>query len=146
MPFDYSVSAAGIVRLGDRILAVRRRDNGQWHIPGGVVERGESLHEACAREILEETGVQTTVGQLVGVYNHQARGILALVFAAHPVSVPAATLPTEESAEVAWLTFDECKQRMSSIFYQRVEDGIRAMLAGQDRSPFIREHNGVEWL
>ena len=142
MPFDYSVSAAGVVMDGERILAIRRRDNGEWHIPGGMVERGESLTAACAREVLEESGVVVVVERLSGVYHHQARGIVALVFVAHPIP-PVVPHPTDESAEVAWLTLEECKQRMTGIFFQRVLDGLTV---ADGEAPAVREHNGVEWL
>ena len=44
----------------DRVLLVQRGTQpalGKWSVPGGLVERGESLCDACQREILEETGV-----------------------------------------------------------------------------------------
>lgn len=53
----------------EKILLTRRTDNGRWCLPGGAMEAGESLTEACAREVLEETGLQVRVGRLIGVYS-----------------------------------------------------------------------------
>ncbi len=53
-----------------RILLTRRADNGQWCLPGGALESGESAAEACEREVLEETGLRVRVRRLVGVYSH----------------------------------------------------------------------------
>lgn len=53
-----------------RILLTRRADNGQWCLPGGGLESGESAAEACEREVLEETGLRIRVKRLVGVYSH----------------------------------------------------------------------------
>src|SRR5512134_2496513 len=53
-----------------RILLTRRADNGQWCLPGGAVESGESVAEACEREVFEETGLNVRVKRLVGVYSH----------------------------------------------------------------------------
>lgn len=53
-----------------RILLTRRADNGQWCLPGGAVESGESVAEACEREVVEETGLKVRVKRLVGVYSH----------------------------------------------------------------------------
>ena len=53
-----------------RILLTRRADNGQWCMPGGAVESGESVAEACEREVFEETGLNVRVRRLVGVYSH----------------------------------------------------------------------------
>ncbi len=53
-----------------RILLTRRADNGQWCLPGGALESGESAAEACEREVFEETGLRVHVRRLVGVYSH----------------------------------------------------------------------------
>lgn len=53
----------------ERILLTRRADNGRWCLPGGHMEPGESVTEACAREMWEETGLHVQVGRLVGVYS-----------------------------------------------------------------------------
>ena len=51
------------------VLLTRRSDNGRWCLPGGAMDPGESAVEACAREVLEETGLVVHVGRLVGVYS-----------------------------------------------------------------------------
>ena len=53
---------------GQRVLLTRRADNGVWCLPGGGMDAGESASEACAREVLEETGLVVAVGRLIGVY------------------------------------------------------------------------------
>jgi ADP-ribose pyrophosphatase YjhB (NUDIX family) len=52
-----------------RVLLTRRADNGQWCLPGGGMEAGESAAEACERETREETGLHVRVKRLVGVYS-----------------------------------------------------------------------------
>jgi ADP-ribose pyrophosphatase YjhB (NUDIX family) len=62
--------SAAILDDQGRILLTRRSDNGQWCLPGGRMESGESAAEACEREVFEETGLQVRVKRLVGVYSH----------------------------------------------------------------------------
>jgi 8-oxo-dGTP pyrophosphatase MutT (NUDIX family) len=64
-----SVSAVIFDRRG-RLLLQQRSDGGQWGLPGGSVEIGESLHDAVAREVSEETGLRVVARRLVGVYSH----------------------------------------------------------------------------
>lgn len=62
--------SAAIFDEQGRILLTRRTDNGQWCLPGGGMESGESAAEACEREVFEETGLHVQVKRLVGVYSH----------------------------------------------------------------------------
>ena len=62
--------SAAIFNENGRILLTRRLDNGQWCLPSGGMEPGESAAEACEREVLEETGLSVRVRRLVGIYSH----------------------------------------------------------------------------
>ena len=55
------------------ILLIQRADNAHWGLPGGHVEPGESVAQATAREVLEETGCEIEVGRLIGVYSDPER-------------------------------------------------------------------------
>jgi ADP-ribose pyrophosphatase YjhB (NUDIX family) len=63
-------SAAIFDSTHQRILLQQRADNGQWGVPGGYMEPGESLTEACAREVLEETGLRVKVKRLICVFSN----------------------------------------------------------------------------
>jgi 8-oxo-dGTP diphosphatase len=57
-----------------RFVLIRRADSGQWALPGGTLEWGETMRTAISRELLEETGAQVTeLGELLGVYSDPAR-------------------------------------------------------------------------
>lgn len=53
-----------------RILLHHRTDNGQWGLPGGSIETGESAEQSCIREVKEETGYDVAVTKLIGIYSH----------------------------------------------------------------------------
>lgn len=64
-----TVGVGAIVIEGDDLLMVRRAGApaaGTWAVPGGRVERGETLAEAVVRELHEETGLEGAGGELVG--------------------------------------------------------------------------------
>ena len=65
-------SAAGVILKDDRLLLIRRGvepAKGKWSLPSGFIEEGESPEEGCMREVLEETGLETAVIKLLGVYH-----------------------------------------------------------------------------
>ncbi len=55
------------------VLLTRRADNGQWCLPGGMIEPGESVAEGCIREVFEETGFKVNIVHLTGVYSDPNR-------------------------------------------------------------------------
>ena len=59
-----------------RVLLIRRGQPpllGEWSLPGGVLECGETLREAVAREAHEETGLVVETGEMLGVYERVIR-------------------------------------------------------------------------
>ena len=66
------VGVGGVVIDDGRALLIRRGSEplrGQWSIPGGTLELGESLQEGVARELLEETGLEVRVLDLIEVFD-----------------------------------------------------------------------------
>lgn len=65
-------ACAFVLDASGRVLLQRRSDNGYWNLPGGRLELGESVAQACVREVREETGLEVTVSRLIGVYSDPA--------------------------------------------------------------------------
>lgn len=66
------VGVGSVIIESDRVLLVKRAHppiQGQWSIPGGVLEVGELICEAAIREVREETGLIVEPGELLGVYD-----------------------------------------------------------------------------
>lgn len=58
------------LREDGQIVLVKRRDNGCWSLPGGMVDWGENIQQSIVRELNEETGLTLRgMGRLVGVYS-----------------------------------------------------------------------------
>lgn len=66
------VGIGGVVIDEGRALLVRRGSEpllGEWSIPGGTLELGETLEEGVARELLEETGLEVRIVELIEVFD-----------------------------------------------------------------------------
>jgi 8-oxo-dGTP diphosphatase len=69
------VGVAMAARVPDgRWLLIRRADTGDWALPGGTLEWGETVRELIPRELREEAGVEVrSIGRLVGVFSRPDR-------------------------------------------------------------------------
>jgi ADP-ribose pyrophosphatase YjhB (NUDIX family) len=106
---------AVIVRDG-RAVVVRRSAEpakGQWSIPGGMLELGETLRQGAAREALEETGLKVEAGEVLEVFDSiysdsqgKTRYHYVLIdFLCRPMG--GELRPGSDAAEVRWVTLAE---------------------------------------
>jgi 8-oxo-dGTP pyrophosphatase MutT (NUDIX family) len=109
-------SASAFVRSGDTILLICRTDNGNWSMPGGAHDPGESLSHTAVRETLEETGVDIRLSGVVGIFtdpahvihytsNDEVRQEFTVVYRAEPVGGTPKT--SNESSRVEWVPIEQ---------------------------------------
>jgi ADP-ribose pyrophosphatase YjhB (NUDIX family) len=99
----------------ERILLIRRADNCLWSLPGGGMEPGETVIGCAVREVKEETGIDIDVTGLVGIFSNPSHVVaypdgeirqgFSICVSARPVAGNLRT--SDESAEVAWVSYDE---------------------------------------
>lgn len=89
------------------IVLVKRRyppEEGQWTLPGGGIEAGESVEEAIQREAEEETGLVVALDEQIGTWSTPSKETLVTFFTAHPVAgrLQAGT----DALEAQWFRFE----------------------------------------
>ena len=110
-PVRPEVCVGAVALSDDRLLMIRRGRGpaqGEWSIPGGRVEWGETLAEAVVREVAEETGLAVACAELVGwverigdEYHH-----VILDYGVVPLD-DADPVAGDDAAEAAWVPLHE---------------------------------------
>lgn len=123
-----SIGIGGIVfDHAGRVLLIRRATapaRGQWSLPGGRQEAGETMREACRREIGEETGLEVSPGRIVAVVERRVEGFHYVIvdFLATLQSAPPATpRAAGDVSEARWVPMNE-------IDRLRLVDGLSPIL------------------
>jgi 8-oxo-dGTP diphosphatase len=114
-PVTPLLTVDGIVRNREgKFLFIRRKNppfQGQWALPGGFVDVGETVEAACARELKEETGLTVQVVRLTGVYSDPKRDprghTVGIVFACQSADENARG--GDDALEARWLTLGEAR-------------------------------------
>ena len=110
------VGIGAIIIRNDRVVLVKRAHppiQGQWSIPGGVLEVGELVREAAVREAREETGLTVEPGELLGVYDRVLRDgerrvqyhYVLIDFLCRPLT--GELQAASDAAEVRWFKLEE---------------------------------------
>ena len=125
--------AAVIFDPAGRVLLQRRSDNGEWGLPGGIMEPGEEPAETLVREIREETALEVVPERIVGVYsgpefvvrypNGDEAAILSITFACRPVAGEP-RVNDDESLEIRYFAPDALPA-MPPRHRMRIEDALR---------------------
>ena len=103
-----------------RLLLIRRANppaQGQWSLPGGRVEHGESLEDAVARELREETGLTGVVDRHVGDVRRDAPGGGVYVIRDFLMVVDGSPRVTagDDASDAAWFTAAEVRELDTSM-------------------------------
>jgi 8-oxo-dGTP diphosphatase len=130
------LGAAAVVLQEGRVLLIRRGqppDAGEWSIPGGAVELGESVDEALRRELREETGLEIAVGAFLEAYERierDAEGVrFHFVILDYAATVIGGTLTAgDDAAEAVFADLDDLDR------YVPMADSVRRVITSARRS------------
>jgi ADP-ribose pyrophosphatase YjhB (NUDIX family) len=82
---DPKLAVCSIIEWNNRIVLTKRSiqpQKGKWVIPGGYVDRGESVEAAALRETEEECGIKTRLTGLHGIYSYPGKLVVVIVYRA----------------------------------------------------------------
>ena len=110
----------------DQLLLIRRGHGpaaGQWSLPGGRVEFGETLAEALVREVHEETGLDVVTGDYIGYVEIFGDDMHYIVHDFHATAFDAGPLVAgDDAAEAAWFA-------LHAVAELNLSDGLAEFLA-----------------
>lgn len=145
MPEANSIRPAAAVAIvnNEKILMLKRMDNEMWTLPGGTMELHESLIDCAVREVLEETGLDVQINDVIGTYTDpdvrieysdgEVRREFTIVYYGKASNCNEVVLD-EESSTYAWIPLSDVESYpMAKSQRKRVLDAITYYKIGQKR-------------
>ena len=129
------VGVGAIVVENDRVVLVKRGHPplvGEWSIPGGVLELGETVREAAVREAREETGLLVEPVELLGVFDRVVRDeekkvryhFVLIDFLCRRIS--GELKAADDAADAQWFTWEEvCKLPLVEDTAEVIRKGLK---------------------
>ncbi|MGC2450414.1 MAG: NUDIX hydrolase [Candidatus Sulfotelmatobacter sp.] len=135
------VGVGSIIIENDRVVLVKRAHppiQGEWSIPGGVLEVGELVREAAIREAREETGLIVEPGELLGVFDRILRDAEKRVQYHYVLidflcrRVAGDLLAASDAAEVRWFLLEELPAlNLAEDTLEVIQKGFEKLLAAK---------------
>ena len=132
-PKPNSIHPAAAVALidDDKLLMLKRKDNKKWTLPGGTLDFGESLTECAVREVMEETGLDISIKDVVGTYTDgdirieysdgEVRQEFIIVYLGEIAG--GSVVLDDESSEYKWIKLEEVQNlEMAESQKRRISD------------------------
>ncbi|NTV45535.1 MAG: A/G-specific adenine glycosylase [Chlorobiales bacterium] len=111
-PLPHYQIAIGVIHKDDQVLIALRPQDGLlgnlWEFPGGKINPGESLPDCCKREILEETGLVTEIGEKFAEVKHTYTHFKITLHAFH-CTYRSGTAQPKTSQEIRWVSLPELR-------------------------------------
>jgi mutator protein MutT len=122
------VAVGAVCTHGDALLLIRRGRGpaaGEWSVPGGRIEPGETLHEAVVRETAEETALEVVVDRFLGWVERISAEYhyVILDFAVTALDPARAPVAGDDAAEALWVPGHEVSDlRLVDGLYDALRD------------------------
>jgi 8-oxo-dGTP diphosphatase len=128
-------------RTGERVALVQQAFPGHegawWSLPGGKVEQGETVHEAAAREMAEETGLvidgELAAGYVVHYFAPTGDNVVVFAFEAVATGTPAHDDPDGDVIAVQFWSISDAIERLEKLPFRVLREPALARLRGEVR-------------
>jgi ADP-ribose pyrophosphatase YjhB (NUDIX family) len=127
---DPKLVACTVVEMDDRVVLLRRGvqpQKGKWVLPGGYVDRGETVEAAALRETQEECGLKIRINRLLGVYSYPDRLAAVVVYMADYIS--GTLIADDESLDAGLFGLSEIP--WDDLAFQSTFDALRDYCEGR---------------
>jgi ADP-ribose pyrophosphatase YjhB (NUDIX family) len=115
---------AVVIRDGDKILMLERRDGNGLGLPGGHIKQNETIEEAARREVQEETGLNLEITGILGTLSGKRPGIwIRAVDIVYEGRVAGGALRDSGEGRARWVKLDEVREQVA-FDYLKILDEI----------------------
>ena len=125
------VLVGGIIRKGNKILMIQEAQEncyGQWNLPTGKLDDGESIFEGAVREIFEETGCKVKLTKVLPILSSRKPSLVRIIFLTELLEENI-QFDKNEILDVKWMEIEEIKKmpRNELRAYEHILEDIRQM-------------------
>jgi 8-oxo-dGTP diphosphatase len=147
------IGVGAVVIDGTKVLLVRRGQEplkGEWSLPGGALELGETLQQGVVREVLEETGLIVVPGGIIEILDRITQDEASGRVRYHYVLIDFVCHVTggnlcraSDAEEVLWVEHSQLQSgyRLASVTMAVIDKAFRVSVSGRSAPPLI----GNDW-